>query len=83
MSSTIGRCAEANWKAARWVRSGGRLLKHDGFRQLPRIKSKVSTDKVLQIEPEEDLKKRTGQSPDYVEASLLTLALQAPEPRIR
>lgn len=51
---------------------GGKLLHDDRFRQLTWIKYKVNTDKVLQIEPKEDLKQRTGKSPDFAEAFMLT-----------
>jgi hypothetical protein len=38
---------------------------------------------VLQIEPKQDLKKRTGKSPDFAEAFMLTFTPRAPEPNIR
>lgn len=75
--------AESFWNATQWLKSGGKLVKHDGFRQFPWVKYKVSTDKVLQIEPKEDLKKRSGKSPDYAEALMLTFTQGAPEPRVR
>ena len=53
-------------------KAGGKLVKY-----------KVSTDKVLQIEPKEVLEKRTGKSPDYAEAFILTFTPRAPEPNIR
>jgi hypothetical protein len=70
-------------EAGEWVNSCGKLVKHDGFRQLFSIKYKVSTDKVLQIEPKEDLKKRSGKSPDYAGASMLTLTPRPLAPNIR
>lgn len=63
--------------------AGGKLAKHKGLRQLPWIKYKVSTDKVLQIEPKEDLKRRSGKSPDYAEAFMLTFTPRPPEPGVR
>jgi len=55
----------------------------DWFRQLPWVEYKVSTDKVLQIEPKEDLKRRSGKSPDNADAIMLTFTPQLPEPDVR
>lgn len=74
--------AEAYWLAAQWVKEGGKLLRDDKFRQLTWIKYKVNTDKVLQIEPKDDLKRRTGKSPDFAEAFMLTFVPPPPEPSI-
>jgi hypothetical protein len=40
--------------------------------QLPWIRYKVSSDKVIQTETEQQLKARTGKSPDVAEALMLT-----------
>jgi hypothetical protein len=47
------------------------------------IKYKISTDKVLQIEPKQDLKKRTGKPPDYAETFMLTCTPQPPQANVR
>jgi hypothetical protein len=44
---------------------------------------KVSTDKVLQIEPKEDLKERTGKRSDWAEAFQLTCSVGKSQPGIR
>ena len=44
---------------------------------------KVSTDKVLQIEPKEDLKEQRGKSPDFFEGWMLTFSVGKPQPGIR
>jgi hypothetical protein len=75
--------AQAFWEARQWLHAGGQLVHDDGFRQLSWIKYKISTDKVLQIEPKQDLKKRTGKSPDYAEAFMLTFTPQPPVPAVR
>jgi uncharacterized SAM-binding protein YcdF (DUF218 family) len=75
--------AEAYWNTRVWLMAGGKLVKNDKFRQLAQIKYKTSTDKVLQIEPKEELKKRTGKSPDYAEALMLTHVQPPPEPGVR
>jgi hypothetical protein len=36
------------------------------------IKYKVNTDKVLKIEGKDDVKRRMGRSPDFVESLMLT-----------
>lgn len=74
--------AEAFWGARSWLKAGGKLLKDDKLRQLTWIKYKVNTDKVLQIEPKEQLKQRTGKSPDFAEALMLTFVVPPPSPSI-
>ncbi len=75
--------AEAFWNARSWVLTGGKPKRNDRFLQLARIKYKVTADKVIQIEPKEELKKRTGKSPDFDEAFMLTFRQGPPEPNIR
>ena len=75
--------AEAYWNARSWIMAGGKLKRDDRFYQLAWIKYKVSTDKVIQIEPKEELKKRTGKSPDFAEAFMLTFTQGPPELRFR
>lgn len=75
--------AEAYWLASQWLKNGGRIERNDKFRQITWIKYKVTTDKVLQIEPKGDLKRRTGKSPDFAEAFMLSFATFPPEPNIR
>ena len=65
------------------MRGSGKLVKHNGFRHLPWVKYKVSTDKVLQIEPKEDLKRQTEKSLDYADALMLTFTPRPPEPGVR
>jgi hypothetical protein len=43
-----------------------------GVEQLSWIRFKVNSDKQIKIEPKEDLKKRTGKSPDFAESLMLT-----------
>ncbi len=37
----------------------------------------MTTDKVIQIEPKDELKQRTGKSPDFAEAFMLTFVQKA------
>lgn len=71
--------AEINWGMRLWLQAGGNLIKNENWKQLNWLKYKVSTDKVIQMEPKEELKKRTGKSPDYADALALTFA-QREEP---
>jgi len=75
--------AEDFWHARQWLEAGGKLLKSDKWQQLNWIKYKISTDKVLQIEGKDDLKKRTGKSPDFADSFALTFTQRAPAPNIR
>ena len=75
--------AENAWKAEQWIKAGGKLRKDGQWQQLTWIKYKVSTDKVLQCEPKEDLKARTGKSPDFADAFMLTFTQPKPEPNVR
>jgi hypothetical protein len=47
--------AETYWNARSWVLAGGKLKRDDRFLQLAWIKDKVTTDKVIQIEPKVSL----------------------------
>lgn len=75
--------AEAYWKCGAWIKAKGKLLKNDGWMQLPWIKYKIASDKLLMIEPKIEQKKRTGKSPDYADSLMLTFADSAPEPGVR
>ena len=66
-----------------WVLASGKLLQNDRFQQLTWIKYEVTPDKIIQIEPKVDLRKRTGKSPNLAEAFMLTFTQGPPEPRIR
>ncbi len=76
--------AENFWHAAQWIKqSKNKILRDDKWQQMTWIKYKVSTDKVLKIEPKEELKRRTSKSPDFAEAFMLTFSTPPPEPNIR
>jgi hypothetical protein len=75
--------AENYWNAGQWVKDGGKLYQDKRWEQLSWIKYKTSSDKVLQIEPKPDLKKRTGKSPDFSEAFMLTFSVGNPTPNVR
>ena len=75
--------AEYYWNAIQWIKQGGKLVASEKWVQLSWIKYKISSDKVLQIEPKDELKKRTGKSPDHAESFMLTFARCTPYADIR
>jgi len=62
------------------LENSGTLQQVDKWIQLNWVRYKINTDKVLAIEPKADQKKRTGKSPDFADALMLTFA-QAKQPR--
>lgn len=72
--------AELYWKCKQWLENSGTLQRLDKWIQLNWVRYKINTDKVLAIEPKADQKKRTGKSPDFADALMLTFA-QAKQPR--
>lgn len=72
--------AELYWKCKQWLENSGTLQRVDKWIQLNWVRYKINTDKVLAIEPKADQKKRTGKSPDFADALMLTFA-QAKQPR--
>ena len=75
--------AENYWAVRHWIKHGGKLLRSKEWVQLTWIKYKINSDKVVQIEPKADLKKRTGKSPDFAEALMLTFTTKKPEGNVR
>jgi hypothetical protein len=74
--------AEASWAMKLWLENGGKLQRKGDLRQITWLKYKVDTDKVLSIEPKDELKMRVGKSPDYADALLLTFMPHKPRPDI-
>lgn len=67
--------AELCWEARKWVMDDqSRLDARDEWVQLTWLKYKTISDRKVQMEPKEDLKARTGSSPDFAEALYLTFA---------
>lgn len=76
--------AENYWLAREWLlKEDTKLMRDNRWHQFTWIKYKVSTDKVLQIEPKDDLKKREGKSPDFAESLMLSFSWPGPEPGMR
>ena len=64
--------AELSWDCALWLKAGNVLEPNTNWQQATWIKYKVNTDKVIKIEPKQEMKTRTGKSPDYWDALVLT-----------
>lgn len=65
--------AELFWKLRLWtIDNNSRLDSLSEWQQITWIRYKTSSDKQVKIEPKEDLKKRSGKSPDFAEALMLT-----------
>lgn len=65
---------ENAWAGANWLKAGGKLVEDVGFMQLCWMKYKIDTDKVISLEPKAELVQRTGMSPDFADAFLLTFS---------
>lgn len=67
--------ARIYWDASMWVKNPKNFLRdNENWNQLTWIKYKIRSDTTIIIEPKEDLKRRTHQSPDFAEAFALTFA---------
>jgi len=65
--------AELYWKTKKWLeKDESRLEESDKWEQLLWIKYKTNSERQIKIESKDDLKKRTGKSPDFAEALMLT-----------
>ena len=64
--------AELSWKAAVWLKEGNLIEPDKDNQQATWIKYKVNSDKQIKLESKDDLKKRTGKSPDDWDAFVLT-----------
>jgi len=70
--------AELCWEARKWIaQEDTRLDRREQWVQLTWLKYKTLSDRKIQMEAKENLKRRTGgQSPDYAESFYLTFAEQ-------
>lgn len=66
--------AELYWKQRQWLLSGGRLFKNVAWEEFDLIKYK-NKDGKLMIQPKEELFRQGKQSPNVVDAAVLTMAI--------
>lgn len=64
--------AEIYWKIKEWIRTGGELVDHEGWKELLYLRYRNQLGGKLQIMPKLDMKKRLGRSPDHADALSLT-----------
>ena len=64
--------AEAYWKLKEWLRTGGELVRNEGWKELLFIRYRNQLGGKLQIMPKIDMKKKLGKSPDVPDALSLT-----------
>lgn len=67
----FNRKAEMTWLCRDWLKAGGKVDRA-GSEQLSWMKYKINSDKQVRMESKDDLKKRTGRSPDEADALILT-----------
>ena len=67
--------ADLYWRQRKWLLSGGRLIKAYGWDEFYNIKYKNHDGKVS-IQPKEELLKEGYQSPNCVDAAVLTMAIK-------
>ncbi len=66
--------AEAFWRMREWLRSGGQLVRNEGFEEIRAIRYKIQSDKKVKIMSKEDMASEGIMSPDVADALMLTFA---------
>lgn len=66
--------AEWHWRERKWLLSGGRLLKNDGWNEFEYVKYKNKDGKII-IQPKEELFRDGLMSPNCVDAAVLTMVI--------
>lgn len=74
--------AELSWAMSQWIKGGGIVTDPETKKQLTWNKYKVQTDKLIKMQPKDELKKVTGKSPDYSDSLILTF-MESVQPSIR
>ncbi len=75
--------AEAYGNYSDWLKNRRGLIEPKELIQLGWTRDTVATGKLVEIELQNDLCKRSGRSPDVAEALMLTFTVKAATPRIR
>ncbi|MFA5091702.1 MAG: hypothetical protein WC483_03880 [Candidatus Paceibacterota bacterium] len=63
--------AELAWAGRTWLKGGGQVHQHPQLKQFYWARYKPNTDKNLMLESKDELKKRTGKSPDHFDSFIL------------
>ncbi len=64
--------AENYFELKRWINKGGKVLRHQDWRQLLEVKYKRNSSGRTQLEPKDEMFKRGVKSPDIADAGSLT-----------
>ena len=64
--------AENYFELKRWINKGGKILRHQDWRQLLEVKYKRNSSGRTQLEPKDEMFKRGVKSPDIADAGSLT-----------
>jgi len=64
--------AEAYWRIREWLRRGGELVYHEGWKELLNIKFKRNLDGRIQIMSKKEMRTRGIESPNHAEALMMT-----------
>lgn len=65
--------AENFWNLKLWIQKGGKILYDEKLKEeLKEMKYKIKSDRLILMEPKEDLKKRLKRSPDRLDSFALT-----------
>lgn len=64
--------AQMSWSMKEWIEAGGAVDSKESMKQMKWFRYKITSDKTIQMEPKDDMKKRTGKSPDYADADMLS-----------
>lgn len=73
-SAYFDRKAELYWNMRAWILGGGRLIPHDGWNDLAAIKYRVNSERVIRIQPKDELRRAGIASPDAVDALVMSFA---------
>jgi len=73
-SQFFNKKAELFWKMREWILQGGRLLKNEEWDELLQVKYKILSDRVIKIQPKEELLRKGIKSPNVADALALTFA---------
>lgn len=68
--------AEIHWRQRKWMLSGGRLLANEGWNEFEIVKYRRPDDRVIRIQPKEELFKDGIASPNCVDAAVLTQVVE-------
>lgn len=64
--------AELYWKEREWILSGGKLVKHERWKEWSNIKYKIDSDLIIHIQSKQEMRKKGLPSPDVIDAGVIS-----------